>query len=90
MAIEIVTKEDLELFRIRLMEDFKKLLGSDKVDKNEWLRGGEVRKILKISPGTLQHFRITGLIHPSKVGGIFYYRLDEINGMLERGVRYNK
>lgn len=83
--MDIVTKEDLELFRIKLLEDIKRVLAPTpmKNDK-EWLRSSEVRKILKISPGTLQSLRISGKLHPSKIGGILYYRKDELMSLLER------
>ncbi len=83
MEIEIITKEDLELFRIRLLDDFKTILAPTQVPKKEWLRSIEVRKLLKISPGTLQNLRITRKLRPTKIGGILYYRFDEIEKLLE-------
>lgn len=87
MAIEIITKEDLEAFRSRLLNDLKTLLieRENKVEK-QWLRSSEVRKLLKISSGTLQSLRINGILHPSKIGGIIYYKEDEIQTLLNANV----
>ncbi len=38
---------------------------------------------MKISPGTLQNLRIVRKLQPSKIGGILYYRYDEIEKLLE-------
>jgi Helix-turn-helix domain len=83
MAIEVITKEDLEIFRVRLLEDFKKMLQAAAPPKKEWLKSGEVRRLLKISPNTLQNLRISRKLQPTKIGGILYYRLDEIEKLLD-------
>lgn len=84
MAIEIITKEDLQLFRLQLLEDLRQLLRVEPASvQKEWLRGSEVRKVLKISQGTLQNLRIGGKLHPAKIGGIYYYPLEEVNNLLE-------
>ena len=84
MSIEVITKEDLEQFRVRLLEDIKKLAMPGEVIKKEWLKGSEVRKMLKISSGTLQTLRINQIFHGSKIGGIYYYRMEEIEKLLEK------
>jgi hypothetical protein len=43
----------------------------------------EVRKLLNISSGTLQHLRDTGRLPFSKVGGIIYYEHEGIKSMME-------
>ena len=85
MAVNIVTKEDLQSFRLQLLEDLKALLLlHNKTDQKKWLRTKEVRDLLKISPGTLQNLRITGKLHPSKIGSIYYYKIEEINLLLSK------
>ena len=88
MAIEIITKEDLEGFRIKLLDDLKKIL-SDQIPskRKEWLKSPEVRKLLKISPGTLQNLRVNGTLQFTKIGGIMYYRMDDIDKLLESGMK---
>jgi hypothetical protein len=86
MGVEIVTKEDLEVFRIRLLDDIKGLLNVRPETSKDWLKGTEVRKLLKVSHGTLQNLRIAGRLYYSKIGGTYYYRYKDIVKMLEGGV----
>lgn len=88
MNEEGITKEDLQIFRIQLMGDFRKLLVDfqKKEEIPEWLKSGEVRKILNVSPGTLQNLRINGDLHPVKISGSWYYNLSEIK-LLFKGKR---
>ncbi len=86
MSVEVVTKEDLQTFRLQLINDLRALLLSKQDTKKEWLRSGEVRKLLKISPGTLQNLRITGKLKSSKVGGINFYRYSEIERLLDLNI----
>ena len=58
MAIEVITREDLNEFRILLLSDLKELLKVNPQQTKQWLKSGEVRKLLNISPGTLQTLRI--------------------------------
>lgn len=84
--VELITKDDLEKFKLELFGQLKELLsaGEGSVDK-KWLRSAEVRKMLGISPGTLQNLRINGTLPYSLVGSIHYYRLADINKLLEKG-----
>ena len=83
MSVEVITKEDLEIFRVHLLEDLKKVLQPLNAPKKEWLKSKEVRSLLKISPNTLQNLRITRKLQPTKIGGILYYRFDEIEKLLD-------
>ena len=74
MQVELVTKEDLQLFRQQLLNDLKSIMASPQPQPAQWLRSGEVRKLLKISAGTLQNLRITAVLNPVKIGGSFYYQ----------------
>lgn len=64
MTYEIITKEDLQKFRLQLLEDLTRLLsGAVQPQTNkEWLRSSEVRKLLGISHGTLQNLRIKNIL----------------------------
>jgi hypothetical protein len=83
MEIDIVTKQDLQQFKIELLQELRELLGKDNKPKAEWLRSGEVRKMLKVSPGTLQNLRITGVLRSTKVSGMHYYKYEDIEAMLQ-------
>jgi hypothetical protein len=47
-----------------------------------WLKNSEVRKLLNISSNTVQRLRISGKLRSSKVGGIHYYRYEDIEKLL--------
>lgn len=83
MEIEIITKQDLQQLRMQLLQDMKDFFGSGTRSKNEWLKSSEVRKLLKISPGTLQNLRITGVLRYTKVGNLLYYKHEDIVKVLE-------
>ena len=85
MSVEIVTKDDLEVFRSRLIVDIKQLLNGKKQDSKEWLKSLEVRTMLKVSHGTLQSLRISGKLKYSKIGGTYYYWYEDIIDLLENG-----
>lgn len=78
-----MTKKDLQQFKLELLEELKELLEKDNKPKAEWLRSGEVRKMLKISPGTLQNLRISGALRSTKIGGMHYYNYDDIRKALQ-------
>jgi len=82
-TISILTKEDLLNFKKELFQELKDLLGGSQVSKAEWLKSSEVQKLLKISSGTLQNFRINGTIPFKKIGGTLYYSYDAIQKLLD-------
>jgi Helix-turn-helix domain len=81
MTMEVITKEDLNEFRKLLMNDIKEII-QGKAQK-QWLKSNEVRKLLNISPGTLQNMRINGTLSYTKIGGIIYYSYNDIDKVLE-------
>ncbi len=82
MSAEIVTIEDLEKFRIRLLTDLAKLM--QKPDPVEpLLRSAQVRKLLNVSPGTLQKLRVKGILPYARLDGSFRYRLMDVEHALE-------
>jgi hypothetical protein len=83
MAIEVITKEDLQQFRMQLINDLRQLLVPQEAKLvKPWLRNSEVRKLLNISANTVQRLRISGKLPSSKVGGIHYYRYEDIEKLL--------
>jgi hypothetical protein len=83
MALEIITKDDLEVFRLRLLEDLKQFIETPKQTNKEWLKSHEVKALLKISPGTLQNLRVNGTLNYTKIGNIIYYNANDITKILE-------
>jgi len=86
-----VTTEDLMDFKVELLEEIKKLLNNPSGSgSKKWLKSKEVRKLLQISPGTLQNFRINGNLSFTRIGGSIYYDADEINKILMENRINNK
>jgi 3-methyladenine DNA glycosylase Tag len=83
MAIEVITKEDLHEFRSLLLDDLKNMIHSKSQKQKQWLKSSEVRRMLKISPGTLQNLRINGTLSYTKLGGTIFYNYDDIETMIE-------
>lgn len=82
MAIEVITREDLNEFRSLLLNDIKELLKPNIQPAKQWLKSKEVRKLLNISPGTLQTLRINKTLSYTKIGGILYYNIADIEKLL--------
>jgi hypothetical protein len=84
---QIVTREDLQNFRVELLNDLQQKLSQHSPPQTkQWLKSPEVRKLLKISPGTLQNLRINGTLRFTKIGGIIYYSHEDIQLLLESGM----
>jgi hypothetical protein len=83
MALEVITREDLQDFRLQLLEDFKHLLQPQKTEQKQWLKGTEVRQLLKISTGTLHNLRTNGTLPYTKIGGILFYNSQGIDSLMK-------
>ena len=82
MAVQIITIEDLNEFRSLLLNDLKEFIQPQSQQIKQWLKSNEVRKLLNISPGTLQNLRINGTLTYTKIGGIMYYSYSDIEKVL--------
>jgi Helix-turn-helix domain len=81
---QILTVDDLNDFKRQLLFEIKSLLkeqGGQPTKK--WLKSRDVRKLLNISPGTLQTLRMKGILPYKRVGGLIYHDSDDIQRMLE-------
>lgn len=80
----IVTIEDLEVFKKNLLQDLVNIITERKQNPSrEWLKSGDVRRILMISPNTLQQLRERGKLSFTKIGSIYFYAYADIARMLE-------
>lgn len=78
-----VTKEDLQQFGALLIANIRKMIEGGKGTEKEavqpeWLKSRAVRKMLDISPGTLQNLRIAGKVRFKKVLGSYYYSKEDL------------
>ena len=83
MNLEIITKEDLKQLKTEMLAEIRQLIKPEGKQSKQWLKSAEVRKLLNISPGTLQNLRINGTLRFTKIGGMMYYKLEDINRLLE-------
>ncbi len=82
MTVNLITQEDLIEFRKLLLNDVKEIITNNTQQQKKWLKSSEVRKLLNISPGTLQNLRINGTLKYTKIGSIMYYDNTDINKLL--------
>lgn len=83
---QLVTGQDLDQFRQKLLLDIQEIIKSHlHITPKKWLKSHEVRKLLKISPGTLQHLKTNGTIPFSKIGGVHFYDYEKIQELLKKG-----
>ena len=76
---QLITVGDLESFRLSLLEDIKSIVRESSTQPaKQWLKSTEVRKMLGISAGTLQNLRVNRTLSYTKIGGIVFYRYDDI------------
>jgi hypothetical protein len=88
MAATIITLEDLQTFKQELITELQKLLSQRQTTPaRKWLKSNEVRRLLLLSPGTLQHLRVTGTLPFTKIGGVIFYDYDDIQKMIEEHKR---
>jgi hypothetical protein len=87
MNLEIITKEDLSAFKNEMLNEIKQLMQPGQGQSKKWLKSSDVRKLLKISPGTLQNLRINGTLRFNRIGSIIYYKQEDINKLLEGGLQ---
>lgn len=84
MKMDIITMDDLQQFKTEMLNEMKNILKTNSGTLNKpWLRSAQVRKMLNISPGTLQNLRINGNLPFRKVGGTMFYSQEKIEKMME-------
>ncbi|TWF39622.1 helix-turn-helix protein [Chitinophaga polysaccharea] len=83
MAAEILTREDLAIFKTELFRELRELVNAPALQPKKWLKTYEVRDMLGISPGTLQNMRINGTLSFTKIGGLIFYDYDDILQLME-------
>ena len=75
---EIITKEDLRQFSLELLNSIKILIiqkteAQNQVEEQEWIKSKQVRKLMDMSPGSVQNLRVTQKVRFKKVLGSYYY-----------------
>lgn len=83
---DILTKDDLRQFGLLLINDIRKIVeGTETSEKDaihpEWLKSRVVRKLMDMSPGSLQNLRVTGKVRFKKVLGSYYYNKEDLSNL---------
>ena len=82
-GVPLLTKQDLLQFKEDLLRSIFAMLQSGTYKGlKKWLKSEEVRKLLNISPGTLQRLRSNGTLPYTRIGGILYYDVEDIHRLL--------
>lgn len=83
--LDLITRQDLEQFKIEMFAELKKLIQiPGTASTKRWLKSVDVRKMLSISPGTLQNLRVNGTLSYTKIGGMMFYKVEDVERMLEK------
>lgn len=79
---DTVTKDDLRQFGMLLINDIRKIIENETSEKDnidpEWLKSRVVRKLMDMSPGSLQNLRVSGKVRFKKVLGSYYYNKSDL------------
>src|ERR1700712_4090914 len=82
-ANQLITVDDLQQFKKQLLEELLVALKpTTSVTTKKWLKSHEVRRMLKISPGTLQTLKSSGVIPYTKIGGVHFYDYQDIEKVI--------
>jgi hypothetical protein len=85
MALELLTTGDFEEFKKQLLEELKELIAPlFRQLQPRVLKTGDVCKLLRASPGTVQNLRNNGTLPFKKIGGTIYYNYEDIERLLNR------
>ena len=81
---EIVTKADIEKLKQEIFEELRRcrFTGRKASVNKEWLKSYEVCNLLSISKGTLASYRRNGTLRHSKIGGLMYYKYEDLEALI--------
>lgn len=85
MTVEFITKADLQLIKNEIIQELKAIHSPSANSLKAFLKSSDVRDLLACSHGTLQNLRIKGILTPSKIGGQYYYKTDQVYSLLQNG-----
>ena len=72
-----------------LTEVVDRLTSAEKTNGKAWLTNAEAMDYLGLSRPTLARYRATGKLPYSKVGSNIYYRVQDVEALLESGIQRN-
>ncbi|GAA4906343.1 helix-turn-helix domain-containing protein [Mucilaginibacter defluvii] len=85
MAIDLITREDLQKFKNDLLDELRAIIMHDQTpDIKKWLKTKEVRKLLQMSAGKLHSLRVSGALKFTRIGGLLYYDKSDIERLFNK------
>src|SRR3954468_10812646 len=83
---QLITISDLAQFKKQLTDEFALMLKTQTSPPvKRWMKSHEVRRLLKISPGTLQTLKSSGILPYTKMGGVHFFDYQDIENILQSG-----
>lgn len=83
MMLEFITKNDLLELKREIISEVSNLLTGTNESK-KWLKSADVRKMLSISPGTLQNLRVSRVLPFTKIGGTVFYDYNDVMKVMQK------
>ena len=83
MAAQIITQEDWQLFKTELIREIGEMISKSPAQPRKWVKSYEVREMLGISAGTLQHMRANGTLSYTRIGGLIFYDYEDITKLMD-------
>lgn len=83
MMLEFITKNDLLELKREIISEVSNLLTGTNENK-KWLKSADVRKMLSISPGTLQNLRVSRVLPFTKIGGTVFYDYNDVMKVMQK------
>lgn len=80
--MEIITKTDLEKFKVEMLNEIKTLF-SQTNQQNPYVKSKEAQEILGCSSTKLELLRYTSKLPFKKIGGTVYYKRIDLNNLFE-------
>ena len=80
----MITKEDIKGLESKLDEIMSLFKPLQIPGNNSWQKSSDVKKLLKISDGTLKKYRDNGTIPYRKIGGSFYYSSESVMALFKK------
>lgn len=81
MHLEVLTKSDLENFKVELLAEIQKMISKPELPQS-FLKSKDVKRLLGCNDSTLQYYRDAGIIPSKKMGGTYYYPKEALNALL--------
>ena len=89
IAIESKTFEQMKE-RFKVFSNQVKDLCGDNQDKEQWLGNEDVCALLQISPRSLQSYRDNGMLSFSQIGRKCYYRLSDVEQLINNSKKESR